>query len=102
MEMCLTGRMMDADEAERAGLVSRIVAADSLVEEAINVAGQIAALSRPAVLMAKEAINRAFESTLGEGLRFERRLFQAVLGTEDKKEGMAAFIEKRGAKFQNR
>tara|TARA_B100000686_G_scaffold178082_1_gene184986 strand:+ start:1052 stop:1828 length:777 start_codon:yes stop_codon:yes gene_type:complete len=102
MEMCLTGRMMDADEAERSGLVSRIVSADNLLAEAISVAGQIASMSLPSVLMAKESLNRAFESTLAEGLRFERRTFNASFGTEDKKEGMAAFVEKRPAKFANR
>ncbi len=102
MEMCLTGRMMDADEAERAGLVSRIVSSDKLLEEALSVAGQIAAMSRPSVLMAKESVNRAFATTLDEGLLFERRLFNASFGTEDKKEGMAAFIEKRRPDFQNR
>ena len=102
MEMCLTGRMMDADEAERAGLVSRIVAPDSLIEEAIKVATQIASMSRPSVLMAKESVNRAFETTLSEGLRFERRMFNASFGTDDKKEGMAAFLEKRKPDFKHR
>ncbi len=102
MEMCLTGRMMDADEAERSGLVSRVISADKLLPEAISVAEQIASMSLPSVLMAKEAVNRAFESTLAEGLRFERRTFNASFGTEDKKEGMAAFVEKRPAKFANR
>ena len=102
MEMCLTGRMMDAEEAERAGLVSRIVAAEELVDEAIKVAGEIAAMSAPSVIMAKESVNRAFETTLSEGLRFERRAFNAVFGTEDKKEGMAAFLEKRKPIFENR
>lgn len=102
MEMCLTGRMMDADEAERSGLVSRVVPADNLLDEAISVAGQIASMSLPSVLMAKESVNRAFESTLAEGLRFERRTFNASFGTEDKKEGMAAFVEKRPANFANR
>ena len=102
MEMCLTGRMMDADEAERAGLVSRVVSAGDLIEETLGVAAQIAAMSRPSVLMAKESVNRAFETTLYEGLRFERRLFNASFGTDDKKEGMAAFIEKRKPAFQNR
>ena len=102
MEMCLTGRMMDADEAERAGLVSRVVSAGDLIEEALGVAAQIAAMSRPSILMAKESVNRAFETTLYEGLRFERRLFNASFGTDDKKEGMAAFIEKRKPAFQNR
>ena len=102
MEMCLTGRMMDADEAERCGLVSRIVPATELVEEAVKVAERIAKLSRPVVMMAKEAVNRAFETTLEEGVRFERRLFHATFATEDQKEGMAAFVEKRQPTFKNR
>jgi enoyl-CoA hydratase len=101
MEMVLTGRMMDAEEAERAGLVSRIVPAEELVDEAIRVAGEIAALSRPAVYMAKEAVNRAYETTLEEGVRFERRLFHATFALEDQKEGMAAFVEKRKPNFKN-
>jgi enoyl-CoA hydratase len=102
MELCLTGRMMDAAEAERAGLVARIVPADSLVEEAVKVAEKIAGFSRPAVLMVKEAVNRAFETTLSEGIRFERRLFHASFATADQKEGMAAFVEKRKPAFRNR
>jgi enoyl-CoA hydratase len=102
MEMMLTGRMMDAAEAERSGLVSRIVPNDKLLEEALKIGAQIAGLSRPAVLAAKEAVNRAFETTLAEGVRFERRLFYAMFATEDQKEGMAAFIEKRKPVFQNR
>jgi len=102
MEMCLTGRMMDAEEAERAGLVSRVVPAADLLDEALRTAEKIAGLSRPAVLMAKEAVNRAFETTLGEGVRFERRLFHSLFATEDQKEGMAAFVEKREARFRNR
>ncbi|HKT16860.1 MAG TPA: enoyl-CoA hydratase [Stellaceae bacterium] len=102
MEMVLSGRMMDAAEAERSGLVSRVVANDKLVEEALKLGGQIATLSRPAVLAAKEAVNRAFESTLAEGVRFERRLFHAMFATEDQKEGMAAFIAKRKPAFKNR
>jgi enoyl-CoA hydratase len=102
MEMCLTGRMMDAEEAERAGLVSRIVPAADLVDEAVKVAGKIAALSRPIVMMAKEAVNRAYETTLAEGVRFERRLFHSTFATEDQKEGMAAFAEKRKPAFRNR
>jgi len=102
MEMCLTGRMMDAAEAERSGLVSRIVPAAELVDEALKVAGKIASLSRPAVLMAKEAVNRAYETTLAEGVRFERRLFHSTFATEDQKEGMAAFVEKRKPSFKNR
>jgi enoyl-CoA hydratase len=102
MDLCLTGRMMDAAEAERAGLVSRIVPADKLMEEAIAVATRIASLSLPVVMMAKEAVNRAFETTLAEGVRFERRLFHATFATEDQKEGMAAFIAKRKPAFHNR
>lgn len=102
MDMILTGRLMDAEEAERAGLVSRIVDADDLlVDEALEMARTVASFSRPSVLMAKEAVNRAFELPLGEGLRFERRLFQAVFATADQKEGMAAFIEKRKPVFKN-
>jgi len=102
MELCLTGRMMDADEAERAGLVSRIVPADDLVAEAIKTAQTIAAMSLPAVLMAKEAVNRAYETTLAEGVKFERRLFYSLFATKDQKEGMAAFVEKRRPAFNNR
>jgi enoyl-CoA hydratase len=102
MEMCLTGRMMDAAEAERTGLVSRVVPAADLVNEAIKVATQIAALSRPAVMMCKESVNRAYETTLAEGVRFERRVFHSLFATEDKKEGMAAFAEKRAANFKHR
>ncbi|MFI8403642.1 enoyl-CoA hydratase [Streptomyces sp. NPDC085463] len=95
MELCLTGRTMDAAEAERAGLVSRIVPADELLAEAWEVAGTVAAMSKPVAMMAKESVNRAFETTLAEGVRFERRLFHAVFATEDQKEGMSAFVEKR-------
>ncbi len=102
MEMILTGRMMDAAEAERAGLVSRIVPAAELVDEAVKVGERIAALSRPAVAMAKDAVNRAFEMTLAEGVRFERRLFQSCFALADQKEGMAAFAEKRKAAFSHR
>jgi enoyl-CoA hydratase len=102
MEMVLTGRLMDAEEAERAGLVSRIVPQAELVDEALKTAERIASLSRPAVMMAKEAVNRAYETTLGEGIRFERRLFHTTFATDDQKEGMAAFIEKRSPAFQNR
>ena len=102
MDLCLTGRMMDAEEAERCGLVARVVPADKLLDEALSVAGKIASLSRPAVMMAKEAINRAYETTLAEGIRFERRLFHSTFSTEDQKEGMAAFAEKRDPKWCHR
>jgi enoyl-CoA hydratase len=102
MEMCLTGRMMDAAEAERAGLVSRVVPAEKLLEEAMAAAEKIAAMSLPIAMMAKESVNRAFESTLAEGIRFERRLFHASFATEDQKEGMAAFVDKRKPAFKNR
>ncbi len=102
MEMILTGRMMDAAEAERSGLVSRVVPAASLIEEALKVAGTIAAMSAPAVYAAKESVNRAYETTLAEGVRFERRIFHSLFATEDQKEGMRAFAEKRAAAFRNR
>jgi enoyl-CoA hydratase len=102
MEMCRTGRMMDAEEAERSGLVSRIVPADELVEEAMKVAKKIAAFSLPIVMMTKESVNRSYETTLNEGLRFERRLFHSMFATEDQKEGMAAFVDKRKAQFKNK
>jgi enoyl-CoA hydratase len=102
MEMVLSGRMMDAAEAERSGLVSRIVPNDKLLEEAMKLADKIASLSRASVLAGKEAVNRAFETTLAEGVRFERRLFHAMFATEDQKEGMAAFVEKRKPAFKNR
>ncbi|MGO9486006.1 MAG: enoyl-CoA hydratase [Rhodomicrobium sp.] len=102
MELCLTGRHMDAAEAERCGLVARVVPAADLLAEAMKAAEKIASLSLPAVLMAKDAVNRAFETTLGEGIRFERRLFHSLFATEDQKEGMAAFVEKRPAHFKNR
>lgn len=102
MDMCLTGRMMDADEAERCGLVSRVVAADALQEDAIKTAAKIARMSRPIAMMAKESVNRAYESTLAEGIRFERRMFHATFATQDQKEGMNAFIEKRKPAFKNR
>ncbi len=101
MEMVLTGRMMDAGEAERAGLVSRVLPVAELVDEAVRVAGEIAALSRPSVMMAKEAVNRAFETSLSEGVRFERRLFHATFALADQKEGMAAFVEKRKPDFKH-
>ncbi len=102
MEMCLTGRMMDAEEAERAGLVSRLVPVADLLDEAVKVADRIASMSRPATMMVKEAVNRAYETTLAEGVRFERRLFHSIFATEDQKEGMAAFIEKRHPEFKHR
>jgi enoyl-CoA hydratase len=102
MEMILTGRMMDAAEAEWSGLVSRVVPAASLVEEALKVAGAIAALSASAVYAAKESVNRAYETTLAEGIRFERRIFHSLFATEDQKEGMRAFSEKRAAAFKHR
>ena len=102
MDLCLTGRMMDAAEAERAGLVSRIVPAAELLAEAVKVGERIAAMSRPIAMMVKEAVNRAYETTLAEGVRFERRLFHSTFATADQKEGMAAFIEKRKPAFRNR
>jgi len=104
MEMALLGqaRMMDAAEAERCGLVSRVIPADKLVEEAVATAQKIAELSLPIVMMAKESVNRAFETTLAEGVRFERRMFHSAFATEDQKEGMAAFVEKRKPEFKNR
>ena len=102
MEMCLTGRMMDAAEAERSGLVSRVVPLADLMAEVMKVAEKIAGLSLPSVMMAKEAVNRAYETTMAEGVRFERRLFHATFATEDQKEGMSAFAEKRPPKFQDR
>jgi enoyl-CoA hydratase len=102
MEMCLTGRMIDAIEAERAGLVARIVPAAQLLDDALATATAIAAMSLPAAMMVKEAVNRAFEVPLSEGLRMERRLFESSFATADQKEGMAAFIAKRPANFQHR
>lgn len=102
MDLVLTGRMMDAAEAERAGLVSRIVPAANLMDEAVDAATRIASLSRASVLMAKESVNRSFEVPLSEGLRYERRSFQSLFATEDQKEGMAAFVEKRKPAFRNR
>ncbi len=101
MEMCLTGRMIDAEEAERAGLVSRVVPAADLLEDAKKTAATIAAMSLPAVMMTKESVNRAYETTLAEGIRFERRLFHAMFATEDQKEGMAAFADKRKPQFKD-
>jgi enoyl-CoA hydratase len=102
MDMVLTGRNMDVEEAERAGLVSRIVPLADLMDEAKKVAKTIADLSRPAVMIAKEAVNRSYETTLSEGILFERRVFHSLFATEDQKEGMAAFAEKRKAKFSNK
>ena len=102
MDLCLTARMMDATEAERAGLVSRIVPADKLVDEAVAAAETIAGYSLPVVMMIKESVNAAYETTLNEGVHFERRLFHSTFATEDQKEGMAAFVEKRAPNFQNR
>ncbi|MBB6308601.1 enoyl-CoA hydratase [Xanthobacter tagetidis] len=100
MEMCLTGRMMDAAEAERVGLVSRVVPAADLVAEALKVAKTIADMSLPVAMQTKESVNRAYETTLAEGIRFERRVFQSQFAFADQKEGMTAFIEKRAPKFQ--
>jgi enoyl-CoA hydratase len=102
MDLILTGRMMDAAEAERAGLVARVVPAAELMNEAMKAADTIAALSLPSVMVAKEAVNRAFEVSLAEGVQFERRVFHSLFATKDQKEGMAAFVEKRPAKFENR
>jgi enoyl-CoA hydratase len=102
MEMCLTGRMMEAEEAERAGLVARIVPAADLLKDALAVAAKIAAMSRPMTMITKESVKRAFETSLAEGLRFERRMFHASFATEDQKEGMAAFIEKRPPEFSDK
>ena len=102
MDLCLTGRNMDAHEAERAGLVSRVVPLDKLMEETLKVADKIAASSLPVAMMIKESVNRAFESTLAEGVLFERRLFHSQFALEDQKEGMAAFLEKRKPSFKNK
>ncbi|GIK97512.1 MAG: enoyl-CoA hydratase [Alphaproteobacteria bacterium] len=102
MEMCLSGRMMDAAEAERAGLVARVVPAANLMEEAMALANRMAGHSLPILMMAKESVNRAYETTLAEGLKFERRMFHATFATEDRREGMAAFAEKRKPAFTNR
>jgi enoyl-CoA hydratase len=102
MDLCLTGRMMDAAEAERAGLVARIVPLADLLKEAMAAAEAVAGMSLPIAMMTKESVNRAFETTLAEGIRFERRVFHAMFATEDQKEGMAAFVEKRPAAFKGR
>jgi enoyl-CoA hydratase len=102
MDMCLTGRMMDAEEAERAGLVSRIVPVASLLDEALKAAATIASFSRASVVMTKESVNRAYETTLSEGVRYERRLFLSLFATEDQKEGMSAFVEKRAPNFKHK
>ena len=102
MDLCLTARMMDAAEAERAGLVSRVVPADKLLEEAFAAADAIASYSLPVVMMIKESVNAAYETTLNEGVHFERRLFHATFATADQKEGMAAFVEKRAPDFKHR
>jgi enoyl-CoA hydratase len=102
MDLILTGRMMDAQEAERSGLVARVVPLQSLLEETLKVAETIASMSLPSVLAAKEAINRAFETSLAEGVRFERRIFHSLFATADQKEGMAAFVAKRPPKFENK
>lgn len=102
MDMCLTARFMDAAEAERAGLVSRVLPAATLLDEAIAAAATIAEFSLPAVMMVKESVNRAYETTLAEGVHFERRLFHSLFATEDQKEGMAAFVEKRKPVFKHR
>jgi enoyl-CoA hydratase len=101
MDLCLTARMMDAAEAERAGLVSRVVPAEKLLEEALAAAAVIAGMSQPIVMMIKDAVNRAYETTLSEGVHYERGLFHSAFGTEDQKEGMKAFLEKRVATFRN-
>jgi enoyl-CoA hydratase len=101
MDLCLTARMMDAAEAERAGLVSRVVAADKLLEETLAAATTIASMSQPVVMMIKEAVNRAYETTLAEGVQYERRMFHSTFATDDQKEGMKAFLEKRPPAFRN-
>jgi enoyl-CoA hydratase len=102
MEMCLTGRMMDAAEAERSGLVSRVLPADKLMDEARAAAKKIASQSQPVAMLTKECVNAAYETTMRQGVTFERRLFHSLFATDDQKEGMAAFVEKRPAKFQNK
>jgi len=102
MEMVLTGRMMDAQEAVQSGLVSRVVPADELLTDALKTADKIASMSLPSVMIAKESVNRAYETTLAEGIRFERRVFHSLFATQDQKEGMQAFIDKRKAEFNNK
>jgi len=102
MDLCLTARMMDAAEAERAGIVSRVVPLDKLMDEAMAVAGKIAGYSLPVVMMIKEAVNRAYETTLAEGVHYERRMFHSMFSLDDQKEGMAAFLEKRKPDFKHR
>ncbi len=102
MEMCLTGRLIDADEAERAGLVARVVPTETLLDEALAAAASIAGKSLPVAMMVKESVNRAFEVSLAEGIRFERRVFHAAFASEDQKEGMSAFVEKREPRFRGR
>lgn len=102
MDMCLTGRMMDANEAERSGLVARVVPLGALDDEVMKAAQKIAEFSRPALYLTKESVNRAYETTLAEGVRFERRVFHSLFASEDKAEGMAAFAEKRKPHFNNR
>jgi len=102
MDMCLTGRMMDAEEAERCGLVSRIVTVNDLMETALEVGAKIAQFSQPSVALTKQSVNRSYETTLAEGVQFERRLFHSLFATEDQDEGMQAFIEKRSPQFRNK
>jgi enoyl-CoA hydratase len=102
MDMCLTARMMDAAEAERAGLVSRVVSTERVIDEALEAATVIASMSLPSVLMIKESVNRAYESSLTEGVLFERRMFHSTFATDDQKEGMKAFLEKRQPNFNDR
>ena len=102
MELCLTGRMMEAVEAERCGLISRIVPADDLMDAARDLARTIALMPRAAAMMTKEAINAAFETPLAQGIQFERRLFHSLFATDDQKEGMKAYVEKRTAHFRDR
>ena len=102
MDLCLTARMMDAGEAERAGLVSRVVPPARLLDEALEAAARIASFSQPVAMMIKESVNRSYESSLFEGILFERRAFHATFATDDQKEGMSAFLSKRRAQFKNR